>query len=370
MEHSIFKEATSKNILSYVYKRAFRKWYWQDLFPLKSHPFLSYEALIGAEGAPVAADVVAYNTSAPEKTRDVISSVKGDIPAIRVKRSMKEKDINDYNIIKALGTPASDPALLDLVFGDIDFVINGVNARLEWLALKLLSNGGKLQLRKATNAGIVTETNIDYGMTSSYKNGAAVVWSAGHTTTTPITDIEAIVTKAILRGITLKYILMHRTAWGYFRVSDETANFLVPYSIAGIIGKRINPTINLAMVNKAMIDNQFPQIIIVDQSINTETEDHVRTAANPFTAETVVFLPELAIGNTLHGPIAEETNPPKQVEQAKSGHILVSKWRNVDPTCEYTKGEANAFPIWPLIDQCYVLDTEHASSWTDPSTLY
>jgi hypothetical protein len=65
----------------------------------------------------------------------------------------------------------------------------------------------------------------------------------------------------------------------------------------------------------------------------------------------------------LYGPIAEETNPPKQVTQAKKGPILISKWSDVDPVAEYTKGELNAFPSWPIIDRVLSLDTESTTTW-------
>ena len=290
--------------------------------------------------------------------------MKGDIPAIRVKRNMSETDINTYNIIKNSATPDMN-SMIDLVFNDIDFVIEGVRARMEWLALQLISSG-RISFTKTTNNGVVTETAIDYGMSSSYKSGAAVVWSAAVGTTTPITDIETITQAAILRGIVLKYILMDRQSWLYLRASTETTNFMAGYSFAGLAGLTKVPKVSLAMVNMALLDNQLPQIIIVDQSIITETDAHVQTAANPFHAGHICFIPDLAVGDMLYGPIAEETNPPKQVVQAKTDNILVSRWSNVDPVIEWTKGESNVFPVWPLIDQCYLLDTLNATDWTAP----
>jgi hypothetical protein len=74
-------------------------------------------------------------------------------------------------------------------------------------------------------------------------------------------------------------------------------------------------------------------------------------------------LEDLKCGDMLYGPIAEETNPPKQVTQAKKGNILVSKWSDVDPVAEYTKGESNVFPSWPTVDRALILDTEHTTTW-------
>lgn len=364
MEHSILLEASSKkNLLAYISKRVFTRWYWQDLFPLKSWPFLSYEALIGSKGTPVAADVVAYDTSAPEKTRRVVSKITGDIPSIRVKRAMSETDINVYNVITAQANPDTQ-ALKDLVFDDVDFVIEAILAQMEILALKLVSSG-KVVFEKAGGAGVPTELAVDYN--PSHTTGASVIWSASTSTTKPITDIDTIVRAGFLLGVRYKYILMDRQSWTYFRTSDETKDFLIPATMVDILNKRIKATITLELANRVLTDAGYPQIIIVDQSITVETEDHDQITTNPFYAGHIPFIEDFPIGSMLHGPIAEETNPPKQITQAKRGNILVSKWRSVDPTAEWTKGESNVFPTWPLIDRCYFLDTLNASTWTDPT---
>ncbi len=363
MEASIFQEVNKKNLLSYLGDRVYKKYWWSDLFPIKMWPFLSYTALIGSKGAPVAADVVAYDTSAPEKTRKVISKVAGDIPSVRIKRSLKESDINLYNVIKAGATPDMD-ALLDLIYNDVDFVIEGVLARMEIFALQLISSG-KIFHDKTINAGMTMETAVDYG--ASYSTGAAVVWSASAATTTPITDIDTIVRAGAVLGVKYKYILMDRQSYLYMRASTETKNLLVPYTVQDVLAKRVAVTINVDLINKALKDNEYPQIIIIDQSITTETEEHVQITFNPFYAGHICFIEDFPIGNMLSGPIAEETNPPKQIVQAKSGNVLVSKWRSADPTAEWTKGESNVFPTWPLIDRCYLLDTLNASTWTAPS---
>jgi hypothetical protein len=64
----------------------------------------------------------------------------------------------------------------------------------------------------------------------------------------------------------------------------------------------------------------------------------------------------------LFAPIAEETNPPKQVTQTKVDGVLISKYSDVDPVMEFTKGESNAFPSWTRVDECFNLYTL-ATTW-------
>jgi len=151
MEYSLLKaELNKKNLQTYLNERVYDKLYWPSFFPLKSTPYLNFETLIGSKGNRVAADIVAYDVSAPLKTRKTISKLSGEIPSIRMKKKMTETDLNTYNILKAMAKP-EQTALLDLIFGDIDACVDGVNARLEWLTFQALCHG-TVTLSKTTNA--------------------------------------------------------------------------------------------------------------------------------------------------------------------------------------------------------------------------
>lgn len=358
MEFSILKEVNKKNLSAYLVNRPVQSYFWQDFFPAKTTPFLTYESLIGSKGHPVAADIVAYNTSAPEKIRKTVSKLTGDIPAIRIKRAMKETDINTYNVMKAMAN-SDQLEILNLVFNDVDFVYDGCMARMEWLALKILSYPA-LSLTKSTNDGVITTTAIDFQMAAANKKFCAVLWSASASTTTPITDFIAVQAAATAAGTRLKYALMDLTQWGQFAASTETQNYAFGKVSAGTAIK-LTPT--LAEANIMLQSRGLPTIIIIDQNITIETGEHAQSTVKPWTTNYVTFIPDFNVGEMLFGPIAEETNPPKQAVQVKQGNILVSKFSDVDPVCEWTKGETNAFPSWYRVDECYSLYVNSASAW-------
>lgn len=371
MEYSLLsKELNKKNLQAYLIARAYEKLYWPTFFPLKSTPFLNYETLIGSKGNRVAADVVAYDVSAPLKTRKTVSKLSGEIPAIRMKKKMTEMDLNTYNIMKAQAKP-EQKALLDLIFGDVDACVDGVNARLEWMVFQALSKG-KITLSTTTNAaGVITETDIDFQLPPANKRvcSTAVVWSAANKTTTlPITDIIASMTVAHNLGLKPKYILMNLSKWLEFRQSTEVKDFVIPFALYGGVKKQRAP--NLNVVNEALASENLPIIIVIDTRVAYEDVTHTIYSVDPWLDSSnadkfVTFLEDLKCGDMLYGPIAEETNPPKQVLQAKKGPILISKWSDVDPVAEYTKGELNAFASWPTIDRVMSMDTEVAtgSAW-------
>ena len=124
MRYSIFSEVTSRNALqAYFDPRDVNeqdKFYFTDFFPWRYVQSLQYETLFQKGTNPVVADVVTYDSSAPEKTRKVLKKLTGDIPAIRVKRIMNEVKINDYNTMKAALGDKKGKELLDFIFYDVD----------------------------------------------------------------------------------------------------------------------------------------------------------------------------------------------------------------------------------------------------------
>lgn len=370
MEYSLLKEINKKTLQAYLIARIYEKLFWPTFFPLKSTPFLTYETLVGSKGNRVAADVVAYDVSAPLKTRRTVSKLSGEIPSIRMKKKMTEMDLNTYNILKAQARP-EQTALLDLVFGDIDDCVDGANARLEWIIFQALSKG-QITLSMITNAaGVITEEAIDFGLPLANKKavvGAAnTYWEiANAATSKPITDIEAVMEAASDLGVSPRYMLMNRSKWLAFRISDQIKDFVIPFALYGGLKKQRAPTLEVA--NDALRSEGYPEIMIINTRISYEDAGHNITSVDPWLDSAgadryVTFLEDLKCGDLLYGPIAEETNPPKQVVQAKKGPILISKWSDVDPVAEYTKSELNAFPSWPTIDRVLSLDTENATLW-------
>jgi hypothetical protein len=275
---------------------------------------------------------------------------------------MKETDLNDYNVMKAMGN-TNIQQLLDLVFGDVDACVDGVNGRVEWLAIQALA-GGYITLSTTNNAGIITQTTIDFQAPSANREvtgGANYYWTtAAYATNTPITDIETIVAEAKAAGSNIKHIVMNRSKWIAFRTSTQVQNYTSAAYVGGAWVK-LAPTLQQA--NDMLVSQGLPDIIVVDTSVDIETAAHTITSYDPWldsssTDKYVLFCPELPLGNTLVGPIAMETNPPKQATIAKKGHILVSKYSTMDPVSEITVGETNAFISWPTISDCWFYNTE------------
>jgi len=363
MERSLLKELNKSTLEAYVNRARetfFKRMFWTMFFSLKYTTQLTWESLSGTSGSPVMADVIEYNSSAPLKSRRTVSKAHGDIPKIAIKRKMDEKDYNDYVTLKALANDANRSAVLDIVFNDIEFVYEGVLARTEFLCMQALSYGS-LTLDANNNNGIITETSVDFGIPSANKTAVATVWSTA-ASATPIADIKAKVEAAALNGHSLSYVVMDKATLNYALATTEVKDTFAAFQ--RITTNRKN-FLTLEDLNGMLTALLLPTVVVVDSSVRFENGEHTLSTVAPWKTGYVTFLPEMQIGKVQHGPVAEENaeSVGKIAITTKRDHVFISKWSDLEPFGEFTKGQANAFPTFNDVESIYILKT-NGTSWS------
>ena len=355
MEFSILKDILKPKVLAgFVEEWKPEKSPIIKYMPIKSVPALTYQVVLGNESRPLA-DVVAYDTSYPEKARPTLTKLSGELPAIRVMRQMSETDLNSFMQFNQMKDPDTE-AVISLVFGDIQYCFGAVMNRLSWLGFQALSKG-VISLSAANNAGVVTEDDIDFQI--SNKSGASVVWSAAANTTKPITDIMALCDSArINNGVIFSKILMSRTSFSYFRKSAETINF-----VFGKSGSGVTKYPNLTTINENLALDGLPMIDIIDVYLQYENKDHTIANLQAWDEGKIAFLPQDEVGNILDCKTAEEEFPPIQVLQQKKDLVLLSKWSENAPIREFTSGAANAFPAVKLANMVFLMNSLNVTTW-------
>ena len=330
--------------------------YWPAFFPLEYNARLDYKYLIADESAHVTASVIAYDASAPEKKRETVKDVRGDIPKLALKRVLGEPEIIEYDTLKA-DPNVPDDKVIDFVFDDTTYCFNAVQAKRDALALQALSTFTITGTTTTNPDGIILQTDLDLGLPAANKRVIASAtstrdWDNGTTSNyLPITDFWAIMDAAVTAGRQRpRFAIMDLTQWRQFAVADEVLYLVQPQ----VFNEKNR--VNLGEANRALSLESLPQIIVIDKQINDESREGVRTQRNPWTTNYVTFLPELAIGKMFYGPSAEKTHKPAQVSQAERDGILITKWRDVDPIREFTKGESNCFPVIPNVVNCWRLN--------------
>ena len=363
MERSLLKELNDKRLGAYLKEKKTTPRYWPSIFPLDYSDELNWETLTADGGGTIVADVVSYDSAAPEKGRKTIGKATGEIAKVTVKRTMREKDFLAYNRLKrAVQTDDVKTKILDLVYNDADFVVEAVNGRHESLALQIASTG-QVILNKKNNNGIITETAISMGVPKANKLTVSKLLSSADF------DFFAEVRKIVKLSKKTGKVRFMWIDEETFEVIMETPKVRASYGLDYYRTKQdYEGTIDLDMMNAYLRKKRLPEIILVeDAELIFEDDDHARTELPAWEKGYITFTIEKKFGRTQHGPIAEEEaeTVKKYAIQAKKGHILVTKWSDVDPVVEKTKGEGH---FWPIINdpgRFYFLNTNSTSKFIE-----
>jgi hypothetical protein len=360
MERSLLKEVSKASLEARVTSKKVRPTYFPNFFDVKAVTELKWETLSGEKGAPVMAEVVSFDSSAPLKTRTVVSKKTGDIPKTLVGRRMNESEWNKYNALKVMaGADANKQSILDLVFGDVDFCYNGVRARMEWLSMQAMSKG-EITLDATNNAGVVTETAVSFGIPSENKfgftNNGGKAWS--DKTSTPSVAFDNIAAAARVNGDVLAYAIMDTVTFNRYKATADVQGAVKSY-----VNTQTKFSITLSVINEYLEANMLPKIIVIDPTVTFENAEHQRTTVKPWASGKVCFVTDLKVGDIQHGPIMAENLPEynKIATSIKKDFVFTSKYSELNPAAEMTLSEANAFPVLNDPTTIYLLDTENGS---------
>lgn len=310
-------------------------------------PNLKWESLT-SNTSIVAADVVSMDSPLPLKKRDSITLANGDIPKLGMKLALNERTMTDLNILRNM--PGQQNAFVTKLFADTKKAIFGVYEQAENIFLQALSSGVAL-VPDANNVG--TGIRVDYGVPTANKFGVSVLWSSA-STSTPMDDLERVLTKANDDGNTITVIYMDKTASNNFRKSQQVKDFYASWK--DISGTAPVPTIS--KLNEALEDEHKVSIKVIDRSIRFE-KNGVQTSIKPWADGAVTFLTSEQVGRLVYGQLAEEVHKAKQVDYQKvDDYILLSKFHKVDPLAEFTTSQALVLPVLDSPDAVYLLDSK------------
>jgi hypothetical protein len=364
---SVVKEFSAPDLQAFINEYSLGDLVYKNFFPSEFTPNLTFEALQAQFGAKVAADVVAMDSRAPRKGRQLPGKTTGDIPKVEIARPKKETDLNVYRQLVAAVTSAPNAitrgqALLRLVnwmYDDTTFVLNGVNARMEWMA-KQIASTGKYKLTIANNeAGIVTPVEIKFGIPTGNIVNSATNWWAASNVSKPISDIKALDTTARAAGFKLQYLTMDKDTFNKMVLSDEVQKFAASY-VANALGLLTTP--NLQIVNQALANEGLPQIRIWDSIINIESKAGVYTSTTGWEPGNVTATVTNLLGKTQWTTPADSfvSADVDKSTKAMNDFVLVKAYAEQDPISVMTKGVAYATPVLEGANSFYILKTKQS----------
>ena len=341
MSFALLKEFNRKSVLAYARARQPRNYIGATLFPVNIGNELSFEYWKTLNLLPVMASVQAYGAEAQIASRDGATKVSGEIPPIKRKINLNERDLI---ALKREGAGDVD-MVRNTLYNDLDNMIDSVYARVEKMRCDTFSYGS---LTLNENGVVMT---VDYGVpggqivdspaTNTYDGD----WNQANAE--PITVMQAWVNTVIAGcGIRPTRALTSNTVVANLIKSAQIRKMI--YGDQG--GSR---AVSLNQVNDLLATLDLPQIATYDTQVRAQAEDGTYSTLRFFPEKKIVLLPPDQLGETLMGPTAEALLD-NEVEARESAGIYARVDAVEEPPAVWTKAAATAIPTFPMADAVFI----------------
>lgn len=315
---------------------------YREYFPLKFNPYLTYSNIEGADGAKIMADIVAIGSKAPRKGREFVENIKGEIPKVEIARDLNEKDLLTIQQLRyAVNANPTNAGiknqLIDKIYEDHRFCIDGINARMEWMAKQLVSTGK--YKTTATNNGGVVNVSVDFKVKTQ---NALKKWADADAN--PIEEIEKYQEEAKGKGYSYTTITMSRATLNQVLKNKNTRAFVlgVPINATTIL-----PDVRLEQLNAELAERGLPIIKVWESFISFEGKNGEVSVDNGWEEGNVLFSTSALLGTTQYTTTPEFTMDFADVmsKSIKDNFILVNTFGHQDPISVSTKATAFATPV-------------------------
>jgi hypothetical protein len=336
---------------------------YQTVFPERYQSGLTWKQIEAQTGAKVMADVVSFNSKAPRKGRPLPGKASGDMPKIEVARDKVETDFNTYRqLMNDFGGVNNSAArsnilkqIIDWRYDDQIFVVDGVQARHEWLAKQIASNG-KYSLTVTNNeAGVQTKTDVDFAIPTANRANAAKDWS--DPSADIIADIETRRDIARKKGKILRYMWMELDNFNLMARNVGIQKFTATYAQVAL-GLEARP--DVAAVNAALSRQGLPIVVLWDSFVTVENKAGDQETVSGWVEGNVTFSESLQLGDSPYTLTADEYVTLGTATKTKSGIVLVKTWGEEDPITVVTKGVAYTTPVLNTALSNHILKTKLA----------
>lgn len=328
----------------------FAKTWYKTAFPFSAPQMsLTYVSILGESNVASAATVVDRDSETPLRSRDALSKLYGEIPAIKVMRKMKEEQYREYMTLQEMSNindVVKKAQALKLIWDDVQYVSDSIDKRLDFLVAQGLSTG-KIKLTVDNNPDGVVTDEIDLLLPADQKSTVSVSWRTANTAT-PIQNITKVVNDSEMLGLTFGRILIDSSTLQVMLATKEVKDL-----ITLMFGGK-GAVVTLDRLNDFMSSARLPILEVVNFKVPIE-KNGVKTIVNPFDANNIVFVPDGQLGEIKNAVAVEEYRPVDKVVYAKRENTLISKWAQNEPFVEWTKAELNAFPAFTALSQSHIL---------------
>lgn len=315
---------------------------YREYFPLAFNPYLTYSNIEGTDGAKIMADIVAIGSKAPLKGRDFVESIKGEIPKVEIARKLNERDLITLQQLRyAVNANPTNAGIKNQLTGKIyedpRFCIDGINARMEWMAKQLVSTG-KYKTTATNNDGVLN-VSVDFKVKTQ---NAVKKWADADAN--PIEEIEKYQEEAKGKGYSYTTITMSRATLNQVLKNKNTRAFVlgVPINATTIL-----PDVRLDQLNAELAEKGLPIIKVWESFISFEGKNGEVSVDNGWEEGNVLFSTSALLGTTQYTTTPEFTMDFADVmsKSIKDNFILVNTFGEQNPISVSTKATAFATPV-------------------------
>ncbi|AVK60536.1 major capsid protein E [Lactobacillus sp. CBA3605] len=302
-----------------------------ELFPATKVNSLTIDVLDCQNRVPVIASVSAFDSEAEIGNRSAASKA---IELALIKRKMQIKEQDLYALLNPR-TPAEAAYLKNHVFDDFDVLNQGIFARVEKMAMDVLSDGKTVL---ADENGKLSVT-LDYGVPEAHKEAltGSKTWDGS----------EADVLNDIYRWCDTLDITPTRALTSRKVYRQITTNAKLLQAVFGTSTRALGQ----ADFDAFMQAQGLPIIRTYDQKY----KDAAGKSSRYFPEDRIVLMNDDPLGNKVYGPTPEELaqfNGSAQISSVGNVYDMIYT-ESHDPIGTWEKASAVALPAFAAVDEVF-----------------
>lgn len=270
----------------------------EALFPNDKKQGLNLEWIVGYNSLPVALMPSAFDAKPTLRDRIGAASVQTEMPFFRESMRIGEKD--RQNLLMFLEANKSQYAYNTImkIFDDVNNLVEGAKVQTERERMSLLTTGA-IDITAPDEKGVSVSYAYNYDKSGKWakSNKTKVAKSWSDPESTPIQDIQTIITTAANHGVVIKRAILSTKTWSYLAQNASIKNDMNVTE-----GQKIILTDN--MLKTYLVNKLGITFVTYDKMY----KDEAGADKAFFPDDQVTFIPEGTLGKTWYGTTPEEAD--------------------------------------------------------------
>ena len=318
---------------------------------------LDFEELVGKYNITVVAPTIGIDSKEPILQTEGIETIKKSVMnhALTLPLSMKDyRKILQILDSKSISDKQKTQQLVNIMWGNVQTVVNSVEGKLDMIFLGLLSNHGVFTFDENNNPEGPIRGGISMNFPQVNLATAKTQWTEENIDTVdPMEDVFELIDAAEDKT-SLSKILCAPS-----RISYMCRTKKMKQMIWGT--DKSSKIVTLKDINEYMLSNDYPVFEKVRRRLRVQ-KGRQFLGYNPWNEKNLVGIPEGKLGTVKNAYSDNELKQESDVAYSNYGRIRISQW-NVGETKgdnhgEFTKAESLSLPIITEGQDIYTLKTQ------------